>query len=109
MKRRDYLNPTESKQAAKAAAIAEARRQLALMPSGVGFTCGKCGHFDDLDRFASTPILGDLPPGQFQCPACRYAFQRRGAGQIRTFTDHQGHVCYATPERIELRPCAAVL
>ena len=40
-------------------------------------TCGKCGHTDNFDLFTSTPIHGDLPNGQYQCPSekCKYAWE----------------------------------
>lgn len=39
-------------------------------------TC-KCGHTAPFDEFTRTLISGDLPPGQFQCPACSTAWQRK--------------------------------
>jgi hypothetical protein len=58
--------------------IEAARAMLATMAtSGIGMTCGACGHFDDLSRFVSTPVYGDLPVNQFQCPACKHAFRRQ--------------------------------
>lgn len=90
MKRQRYS--WEKTDEERAAEIAAARAQLLLMPSGVGMTCGACGHFGDLPTFISTPIFGDLPRNQFQCPACRHAFTRE---------NRKGW--------IELRPCAAML
>ena len=31
----------------------------------------KCGHEDSIDRFTSTPINGELPLGEYQCPKCK--------------------------------------
>lgn len=42
----------------------------------INITCG-CGHTDDLLNFTRTPVFGDLPPGQFQCPSCGAAWRRR--------------------------------
>lgn len=39
-------------------------------------TC-KCGHTAPFDEFTRTLINGDLPPGQFQCPGCGFAWQRK--------------------------------
>lgn len=40
----------------------------------------KCGHSDGFDAFCRTEISGELPPGQFQCPACGYAWAVRPKG-----------------------------
>lgn len=37
----------------------------------------ECGHSADLIEFCRTPIGGELPPGQFQCPGCGRAWRRR--------------------------------
>ena len=42
-------------------------------------TC-RCGHQADMDEFSRTLISGDLPPGQFQCPSCGVAWQRKESG-----------------------------
>jgi hypothetical protein len=39
-------------------------------------TCG-CGHTDKFDAFCHTTLSGCLPPGQFQCPGCGDAWQRK--------------------------------
>ena len=39
-------------------------------------TCGNCGHVDDLESFCTTPITGDLPRNEYQCPKCRHAFRK---------------------------------
>lgn len=31
----------------------------------------KCGHEDSIDAFTSTPINGELPLGEYQCPECK--------------------------------------
>ena len=78
MVRRDWTKTPEEIEA-EDARMAEARRRLAIAaPSGgVGMTCGKCGHFDAFDRFIATPIFGELPRNQFQCPACGWAVERK--------------------------------
>lgn len=40
-------------------------------------TCAKCGRTSSLETFTERPISGTLPAGQFQCPHCGYAFERR--------------------------------
>lgn len=58
--------------------MAEARRRLERMAeSGIGISCGGCGHFDDASKFTTTAVFGELPPGQFQCPKCGWAVERR--------------------------------
>lgn len=42
-------------------------------------TC-KCGHTADIDKFCRTLISGELPAGQFQCPGCGSAWQRKESG-----------------------------
>lgn len=44
----------------------------------MNITC-KCGHTDSFDAFCSTPMYGQLPPGQYQCPACGIAWKRQEA------------------------------
>ena len=38
-------------------------------------TCG-CGHEAPVSEWCATPILGDLPRGEYQCPKCSRAFMR---------------------------------
>ena len=38
--------------------------------------CGRCGKSSPIEEWQRTAILGPLPPHEFQCPACRYAFKR---------------------------------
>lgn len=42
-------------------------------------TC-KCTYQGDFDEFSRTLISGELPPGQFQCPSCGLAWQRKETG-----------------------------
>jgi hypothetical protein len=65
--------------------IGVARRQLrAIGESGIGMSCGGCGHFDDLGRFTSTAVFGELPQNEFQCPRCGWAVERRmGVATVR--------------------------
>jgi hypothetical protein len=83
--------PWEKTDEQRAVEMAAARAMLVKMPSGIGMTCGKCGHFGDMPEFIATPVYGDLPVGQFQCPACQHAFTRE---------NRKGW--------IELRPCTAM-
>jgi hypothetical protein len=39
-------------------------------------TC-KCGHVADLGEFCRTVIYGELPPGNYQCPGCGFAWVRK--------------------------------
>jgi hypothetical protein len=48
-----------------------------MAASGVGMSCGRCGHFDDMARFTATAVFGELPRNQFQCPACGWAVERK--------------------------------
>lgn len=68
----------------------------------IRLTCGHCGHQDELDCFCRTPIGGELPKGQYQCPACNIAWRRVQsdyrmiqAGKERLFI----------PGKIQLVPC----
>lgn len=45
----------------------------------VNITC-TCGHTADMDEFCRTLIGGELPPGHFQCPACKRAWKRKESG-----------------------------
>jgi transposase-like protein len=55
--------------------IAQARATLAKGAEAI--TCGQCGEANALEAWTQRPVSGALPVGQFQCPACGYAFQRR--------------------------------
>ncbi|MHC1696875.1 MAG: hypothetical protein AB9919_02175 [Geobacteraceae bacterium] len=37
----------------------------------------RCGFCADLDDFCRTPVFGELPYGQYQCPSCGYAWRRK--------------------------------
>lgn len=43
----------------------------------ITITCGSCGHVDTMDNFSRAPITGELPPGSYQCPKCRFAVRIR--------------------------------
>lgn len=63
---------------AKQEQIAAVRQRLRTMAaSGIGMSCGACGHFDDIARFMETAVFGELPRNQFQCPACGLAVERK--------------------------------
>ena len=70
-------------------------------------TCGACGYDGSLESFTETEISGVLPPGRFQCPACRHAFERRAAGGWQTYKAENGSVL-AVPDRVELVSVPAV-
>lgn len=63
--------------------------------------CGCCGERSDFDLFTRTELAGDLPPGQFQCPRCNYAWQLRSAGPVRILTAASGERM-AFREKVEL-------
>jgi len=67
----------------------------------INVTCGACNHTADLDEFCRTPIFGELPPGEHQCPACGIAFKRK-MGEWKFFT-FQGER-HAIPGKCELVP-----
>lgn len=70
-------------------------------------TCPKCAKESSLDDMTYRPLTGWLPPGQFQCPHCNHAFQRKEVTAGHTFI-HRGEVDYI-PGNIGLVPCDAVL
>lgn len=55
-------------------------------------SCGSCGHNSDFYEFTTTPIFGDLPPGQFQCPKCQTAIRLQAAGTLRVYQTENGEV-----------------
>jgi hypothetical protein len=73
--KRSWIKPDSVIDAEKVQ-MAEARRRLqAMAVSGVGMSCGLCGHFDDMARFTATPVFGALPLRQYQCPECGWAVE----------------------------------
>lgn len=36
-----------------------------------------CGYMGAYDEFCFTPVFGELPRGEFQCPACKQAWTVR--------------------------------
>jgi len=71
-------------------------------------TCGRCKKMAPAEVWTAREISGPLPPGQFQCPECGYAFQRREVAPGRTITFGSGETEYL-PGRIGLVPCAGRL
>ena len=65
----------------------------------VNVTCGSCGHVADLDEFCCTPIFGELPKGEHQCPACGVAF-RRVMGEWKVY--QVGGTVVGIPGKVEL-------
>lgn len=76
--------------------------------SFLNITCGKCGHVADFEEWTSRPVAGELPKGQYQCPACKYAFQRRAAGTLRTLTAPNG-ASMSFLDKVELVPVAPMM
>jgi hypothetical protein len=72
----------------------------------ITLSCGKCGNVDDLDNFCKTAVSGDLPNGQFQCPACGYAWKRQQS-EYRVLRAGDS-VCFI-PGKVELVPVDARL
>ena len=70
-------------------------------------TCG-CGHRADMFDFCHTPVYGDLPPGQFQCPKCNQAIKLQSAGALRVCTTESGEV-FSFREKTEVVPIGARL
>jgi rubredoxin len=66
-------------------------------------TCPKCEQASTLDAMTTRPITGDLPPGQFQCPKCGYAFRRAELDPGFIYGDRY------IPGRIALVQCEARL
>lgn len=61
-------------------------------------TC-KCGNTAPFDDFTRTPLFGDLPPGDFQCPHCKVAWSRRERGyRLLTCEDAMTII----PDRVEI-------
>ena len=66
----------------------------------VKVTCGDCGHQADINDWTATPIYGDLPRGEYQCPSCGVAFKRSiGPSEIIG----NGHII---PGQVSLVPVA---
>lgn len=66
-------------------------------------TCPKCSKESSLDDMTYRPLTGWLPPGQFQCPHCNHAFQRKEVTSGKIMNDHY------FPGEIALVPCVGVL
>ncbi len=43
---------------------------------GIMMVCGECGYKSGLSAFCETDIYGELPPNEYQCPNCQYAFRK---------------------------------
>lgn len=44
-----------------------------------------CGHTEDFDAFTRAAVSGDLPPGNYQCPVCGFAWAMRHIGQAAVY------------------------
>ena len=88
----------------------------------MNITCPKCAMESSLEAMTERPVSGILPPGQFQCPICGYAFQRRETTPGHFRQRHQYEYVNDAPVRIlrtlepeyipgklGLIPCAGVL
>lgn len=42
----------------------------------VRITCGHCRQSSGYSAWTSTPVSGELPSGEYQCPKCGVAFRR---------------------------------
>lgn len=76
--------------------------------SWMNVSCPICGKTDSLEAFTERPVFGPLPPGQFQCSHCNHAFQRVSTGKTTVWTAPNGDRL-TFREKIELRPCSAVM
>ena len=104
MKRSLLWTKTPEEVEAEKAQMAEARRRLTKMAeTGMGMSCGKCGHFDDLARFTATVVFGVLPRSQFQCPKCGWAIERK-AGRPTVYPSG-----FVAPGAVRLEPIGARL
>lgn len=73
----------------------------------MNISCPRCAEVSDLDAMTHRPVSGWLPPGQFQCPKCNHAFQRREIEPGHTF-EWNGQREYIQG-KVGLVPCNAVL
>lgn len=65
--------------------------------AAITITCGACGEVSGWAGWYETPIGGELPPGQLQCPKCRRAWKRAPVVGNR---DHRGEWCTTPFEMI---------
>jgi hypothetical protein len=65
----------------------------------MNITC-RCGHTNDYTAFCSTDMFGDLPYGQYQCPGCGVAWQRKESGH-RIISS--GSAATIVPGKVELQ------
>jgi len=42
----------------------------------VKMSCPACGTESPFSAFCETPVSGELPHGDYQCPVCKHAFRR---------------------------------
>lgn len=71
----------------------------------VNITCS-CGYTADLGEFCRTPLYGELPPGQFQCPYCKVAWRRKES-EHRILRSESAAIII--PGRVEMVPVAGRL
>lgn len=74
----------------------------------MNISCPKCGQTNSLESWTERTITGPLPIGQYQCPNCQHAFQRRSTGPATMWTAPNGNQLFFR-EKIELRTCSAVM
>lgn len=75
-----------------------------MMDSHITITCGACLEASPALAWTERPISGELPPGEYQCPKCGYAFRRERAAEASRYED--GKWIYAP---INLVPIASRL
>ncbi len=51
--------------------------------SWMNITCGNCGHSEDYNAFTVSSLGIQLPPHNFQCPACGCAWRIEKRGEAR--------------------------
>ena len=54
---------------------------------GCSITCGKCKKTSPFDQWCTTPVNGELPKNQEQCPFCKAGFAIERKGQAQVFDD----------------------
>lgn len=55
------------------------------LDSLITITCGECRKASPALAWTERPISGELPPGEYQCPHCGYAFRRERAAEASRY------------------------
>ncbi len=61
-------------------------------------TCGHCQKASACELWFVTPVGGELPHGEYQCPACGRAFRREHRPFARSW--EKSVVCVEIPRRL---------